>query len=336
MSAERLIHVDDSLPGISRERSGVGWKYRDARGRLIRGRDEIDRLNAIALPPAYEDAWFCPAPNGHILATGYDARGRKQYRYHPEFRLAQEVDKYDRCAAFGHALPLLRARLADDLARRTLCQERIVGAVVRLLDLAALRVGNEEYAVANKSFGATTLRQRHARISGRTLRLSYRAKSGAKKDVTISDRNLATLVRRLQDLPGQNLFQYQDGDDLCAVGSGDVNAYIREAMGDAFSAKHFRTWSASVEAFTFLHGAPEAPTLKAMLAHVADRLGNTPAVARKAYVHPAMIAAAQERGNFAADAGPLPRATRYLSRYERGFLAWLERAPGAAALLRSA
>lgn len=331
-----LIHVDDSLPGISRTRSGVGWRYRDAQGKIIRDREEIDRLNAIALPPAYEDAWFCPAPNGHILATGYDARGRKQYRYHPEFRLAQDADKYDRCAAFGHALPLLRARLEDDLARRSLSQERVVGAVVRLLDLAALRVGNEQYAAANNSFGATTLRQRHATLSGKTLRLSYRAKGGAQREVSITDRNLATLVRRLQDLPGQHLFQYRDADSLCVVGSADVNSYIREAMGADFSAKHFRTWSASVEAFTYLYDAPEPPTLKAMVTHVADWLGNTPAVARKAYVHPAMIAAAQERGSFAADAGPLPRATRYLSRYERGFLNWLERAPGAEALLRSA
>ncbi len=336
MSALRLIHVDDSLPGISRERSGIGWKYRDAKGKLIRDRDEIDRLNAIALPPAYEDAWFCPAANGHILATGYDARGRKQYRYHPDFRLAREADKYDRCAAFGHALPLLRARLADDLNRRTLCQERIVGAVVRLLDLAALRVGNEQYVTANKSFGATTLRQRHAKLTGKTLRLNYVAKGGAKREVTISDRSLTTLVRRLQDLPGQKLFQYEDTGGLCAVASEDVNAYIREAMGGEFSAKHFRTWSASVEAFAFLYDAPEPPTLKAMLEHVSNHLGNTPAIARKAYIHPAMLAAAQERIDFAAAAGPLPRATRYLSRYERGFLTYLERAPDAAALLRSA
>ena len=336
MSAVRLIHVDDSLPGIGRERAGDGWRYRDAKGKLIRDRHEIARLNAVALPPAYEDAWFCPAPNGHILATGYDARGRKQYRYHPEFRLAREADKYDRCAAFGHALPLLRARLADDLARRTLCQERVVGAVVRLLDLAALRVGNEQYVAANKSFGATTLRQRHASLTGRTLRLNYRAKGGAERVVTISDRSLTTLVRRLQDLPGQKLFQYDDEGEFCAVGSEDVNAYIRDAMGEEFSAKHFRTWSASVEAFAFLYDADEPPTLKMLLAHVSDRLGNTPAIARKAYIHPTMIAAAQERGDFAAAAGPLPRATKYLSRYERGFLTYLERAPDAAALLRSA
>lgn len=336
MPFPRLIHVDDGLPGITRERVGEGWRYRDAKGQIIRDRDEIARLNAIALPPAYEDAWFCPAANGHILATGYDARGRKQYRYHPDFRLARDADKYDRCAAFGHALPLLRVRLTDDLARRSLCQERVVGAVVRLLDLAALRVGNEQYVAANKSFGATTLRQRHAKLSGQTLRLSYRAKGGAQRLVTISDRNLTTLVRRLQDLPGQNLFQYEDDGAVCAVGSDDVNAYIRDAMGDEFSAKHFRTWSASVEAFSFLYDAPEPPTLKAMLEHVADRLGNTPAIARKAYVHPAMIAAAQERGDFAAAAGPLPRVAKYLSRYERGFLAYLERAPAAAALLQSA
>ncbi|OHD10108.1 DNA topoisomerase IB [Sphingopyxis sp. RIFCSPHIGHO2_12_FULL_65_19] len=336
MSAPRLVHVDDSLPGISRERSGTGWRYRDAKGRIIRERDEIDRLNAIALPPAYEDAWFCPAPNGHILATGYDARGRKQYRYHPDFRIAREADKYDRCAAFGHALPLLRARLADDLNRRTLCCERVVAAVVRLLDLAALRIGNEQYVAANKSFGATTLRQRHAKLAGRTLRLNYVAKGGARREVTISDRSLSTLVRRLQDLPGQKLFQYVDGDDVCAVGSDDVNAYIRDAMGNEFSAKHFRTWSASVEAFAFLYDAPEPPMLKAMLERVASRLGNTPAIARKAYIHPAMLAAAQRGEDFSAAIGNLPRATRYLSRYERGFLTYLEQAPAAAVLLQSA
>lgn len=336
MPTARLIHIDDGLPGFTRERIANGWRYRDTKGKIIRDRDEIARLNAIALPPAYQDAWFCPAANGHILATGYDARGRKQYRYHPDFRLAQEADKYDRCAAFGHSLPLLRARLEDDLARRTLCQERVVGAVVRLLDLAALRVGNEQYVAANKSFGATTLRQRHARLTGQTLRLNYRAKGGAQRLVTISDRSLATLVRRLQDLPGQNLFQYEDAGGVCAVASEDVNAYIQDAMRGEFSAKHFRTWTASVEAFAFLHDAPEPPTLKAMLEHVADRLGNTPAIARKAYVHPAMIAAAQERGDFAAAAGPLPRAAKYLSRYERGFLTYLEQAPDAAALLRSA
>jgi DNA topoisomerase-1 len=336
MPSPRLIHVDDGLPGISRERVGEGWRYRDPKGKIIRDREEIARLNAIALPPAYEDAWYCPAANGHILATGYDARGRKQYRYHPDFRLAQEADKYDRCAAFGHALPLLRARLESDLARRTLCQERVVGAVVRLLDLAALRVGNEQYVAANKSFGATTLRRRHARLTGQTLRLSYRAKGGARREVAISDRNITTLVRRLQDLPGQHLFQYQDADGVCAVGSDDVNAYIREAMGGAFSAKHFRTWTASVEAYAFLYDAPDPPTLKAMVEHVADRLGNTPAIARKSYVHPAMIAAAQARDDFAGATGALPRATKYLSRYERGFLTYLERAPDAAALLRSA
>ena len=335
-AAPRLIHVDDSLPGIRRERAASGWRYRDAAGKVIRDRAEIERLNAIALPPAYEDAWFCPAANGHILATGYDARGRKQYRYHPDFRAAREADKYDRCASFGQALPLLRARLESDLRRRSLCADRVVAAVVRLLDLAALRVGNEQYVAANKSFGATTLRRRHARLEGQHLRLRYRAKGGARREVTISDRSLATLVRRLQDLPGQHLFQYEDAEGPCAVGSDEVNAYIREAMGADFSAKHFRTWWASVEAFACLYDAEEPPSLKAMLTRVSDRLGNTPAVARRAYVHPAMIAAAQDRGDFAAVAGRLPRATKYLSRYERGFLTYLERAPDAGALLRSA
>lgn len=337
MDPSALIHVDDSLPGIGRERAGSdGWRYRDAKGRIIRDRAEIARLDAIALPPAYRDAWFCPAANGHILATGYDARGRKQYRYHPQFRLARDAEKYDRCAAFGHGLPLLRARLADDLGRRTLCRDRVVAAAIRLLDLAALRVGNEEYAATNKSFGATTLRQRHARPAGRTLRLRYRAKGGVPREVAVNDRTLATLVRRLQDLPGQHLFQYRDGDALCNVTSDDVNGYIREAMGEDFSARHFRTWSASVEAFAFLFDAPEPPPLKAMLTHVSAHLGNTPAIARKAYIHPAMIAAAQERLRFGEAVGRLPRATRYMSRHERGLLSYLESVPGAAALLRSA
>lgn len=335
MAAARLIHTDDSLPGISRERVGDGWRYRDASGKIVRDRAEITRLNAIALPPAYEDAWFCPAANGHILATGYDARGRKQYRYHPDFRMAREADKYDRCAAFGQALPLLRARLVDDLRRRKLSPERVVAAVVRLLDLAALRVGNEQYVLANKSFGATTLRRRHVTLKGERLRLAYRAKGGARREVTISDRSLVTLVRRLQDLPGQHLFQYEDEDGARVVASDDVNAYIRDAMGEDFSAKHFRTWSASVAAFTFLYDADAPPALKPMLAHVAAQLGNTPAIARRAYIHPAMIAAAQRRGDFAAAAGALPRSTRYLSRYERGFLNYLEQAPDAAVLLQS-
>lgn len=322
-----IVYCDDAMPGISRRRARRGWVYRDPDGARITDREEIDRLNHIGLPPAYRDAWYCPDPNGHIQAVGWDERGRKQYRYHPDFRAARDAEKYDRCALFGEMLPKLRARVGVDLATRRHSKDRTVAAIVRLLDVGHLRVGNECYAQTNRSFGVTTLRDRHAEIHGATLRLRYRAKSGKIRTLAITDRGLARFVKKCQDLPGQQLFQYVGADGVPhGVSSGDVNAYIRDASGEDFTAKHFRTWSASVIAFRALAAAAEPIGLKAMLAPVTDALGNTPAIARKSYVHPALVDLAKDRAaqeRFRA-ALALPRATRYLDRYERGLIAFLK------------
>ncbi|RSY77671.1 DNA topoisomerase IB [Sphingomonas koreensis] len=334
-----LRYCDDSRPGITRRKLSQGWGYWDADGHRITNRDEIDRLNAVGLPPAYTDAWYCPHPNGHLQATGIDARGRKQYRYHPEFRAAQEAAKYDRCAAFGHLLPGLRARIEADLRKRSLSKERAVAAVVRLLDRGHVRVGNEGYAKANKSFGATTLRKRHAKLNGTSLKLQYRAKSGKLRTLTLTDTSLRSFVKRCQDLPGQHLFGWLDAaGEAHPVTSTDVNDYIRDAMGDDFTAKHFRTWGASVIAFEALVDADAPIGLNTMLEPVTEALGNTPAIARKSYVHPQLIELAKDRDAQRAfrDALTLPRATRHLSRAERGLIAFLEHNAMAAPSARNA
>ena len=320
-----LTYVDRQGPGITRKKMRHGWGYFDTDGNRITDRDEIDRLNKIGLPPAYVDAWFCPDPYGHIQATGVDEKGRLQYRYHLGFREAQEAAKYDRCGAFGHALPKLRKQVEADLHARGLTKARAVAAVVRLLDLGRVRVGNEDYAKANKSFGATTLRTRHAKLKGSTLKLQFRAKSGKLRNLTITDRSLAGIVKRCQDLPGQHLFQYLDDDGVARpVTSSDVNAYIQAAMGAGYSAKHFRTWGASVMAFEALASAKHDISLKTMLEPVTEALGNTPAIARKSYVHPRLIALVKD-GQAAWRAGlKLPRSKHHLTRYERGLIAMLE------------
>jgi len=322
-----LCYVDDALPGITRRRCGKGWTYVDAKGDRITDKAEIRRLNGVGLPPAYRDAWFCPSPEGHIQAIGYDEKGRKQYRYHPEFRAQQEAAKYDRCASFGRALPLLRARVDEDLLEGRPTRDAVIAAVVRLLDLGHVRVGNEAYAQANKSFGATTLRTRHAKIAGKTVKMRFKGKSGQLQELSITDRNLTRLVKQCQDLPGQHLFQYVDADgEAQPVTSTDVNAYIKEAMGDEFTAKHFRTWGASVIAFEQICAAGEGGVnLKKMLEPVAKALGNTPAISRKSYVHPALVEAVKT--NPADPLGGLqcPRPTRYLSSAERGLIEFLER-----------
>lgn len=320
----RIVYCDDSMPGITRRKVRHGWGYWDPQGKRITDRDEIDRLNAVGLPPAYRDAWFSAKPNGHIQAVGWDERGRKQYRYHPDFRAAREAEKYDRCAAFGEALPRLRARVEADLNTRQHSKERTVAAIVKLLDIGYLRVGNEDYAKANKSFGATTLRDRHADIRGNTLKLRYRAKSGKMRTLAITDGSLARFVKKCQDLPGQQLFQYINGDgEPHGVTSTDVNDYIRDATGDDFTAKHFRTWGASVIAFEALASADKDIGLKTMLEPVTEALGNTPAIARKSYVHPALIELTKHGQAAFREHLDLPRATRYLDRYERGLIAFL-------------
>ncbi len=324
---EKLVYVDDSLPGITRRRAGRGWAYHDASGALIRDPAERRRLDAIALPPAYTDAWFCPSPDGHILATGIDDAGRKQYRYHPAFRAARESAKYDACASFGKRLPLIRKRVEEDLAASGVPREAALAAVVRLLDLSAIRIGNEQYARANDSYGATTLRADHAEVGRRRLELHFVGKGGKAHDLTVEDADLAAAVRQMADLAEEgeeHLFRYEDeGGTVRPVTSADVNAYLRETMGADFSAKHFRTFHASSLAFEKLAEGPGEVRLKEMLDHVAERLGNTPAIARSAYIHPALIARIE--GQAAWRAGlRLPRRTRWLSRAERGLIAFLE------------
>lgn len=324
---EKLIFVDDSLPGITRRRAGSGWAYFDAKGKRITDPEERVRLNAIALPPAYRDAWFCPAANGHILAIGYDDRGRKQYRYHPDFRAARETEKFEGCASFGRLLPLVRKRVDQDLAGNALSRERIVASVVRLLDLGAIRVGNECYSKANRSYGATTLRQRHAEVTGKTLKLRFRAKSGVLRELSLTDGHLARLVRRMQDLPGQHLFQYVDADqEYHPVTSSDVNEYLAETMGERFTAKSFRTWHASVMAFDILANAEGQVSIKQLTAEVAAHLGNTPAVTRKSYIHPLLFDLADRQAKW-RETLKLPRATQWLSREERGLIELLEGPP---------
>ena len=329
----KLKYVEDGQPGITRKRAGRGWAYFDADGSRITDREEIDRLNAIALPPAYKQAWFCPTGEGHILATGIDDKGRKQYRYHPDHRSRQEAEKFDQCLEFGKLLPKVRKRVEKDLAQRRLSRERAIANVVRLLDLGIVRVGNESYARSNKSFGATTLRRRHASVSGKTVKLRFKAKSGKTCEVAVTDRRLAHFVRKMDDLPGQNLFQYlgEDGEPH-TVGSSEVNDYLCETMGEHFTAKNFRTWHASVIAFCLLAESKEQLSIKALMEEVSDKLGNTPAIARKSYVHPAVVALIERQQKWRASL-KLPRSTQWLSRHERGLIELLEASPSAEKLL---
>jgi len=309
-----LNYTNSEDLSISRRRCGRGWAYYDGAGKRVTDRQEINRLNSLALPPAYRDARFNPDPDGHLQAVGTDLRGRRQYRYHPEFRSAQEADKYSACIEFGLALPRLRRQLEAGLAAPPTSRDAVIAAMVRILDQAYLRIGNEAYRRDNNSFGLTTLRNRHARLSKSALELHYRGKSGITRKVRLTDRSLTRIVRRCQDLPGQNLFQFVDEEGMVrAVKSGDVNAYLREAMGGPFTAKHFRTWHASAIAF---EARREGLALKDVLDRVSQALGNTPAIARKAYIHPAVIETPADELQLMR----LPRATQWQSRAERGLL----------------
>ena len=326
--AKRLRHSSDSEAGYTRRRTGRSWAYFDEHEKRVTNRDEIDRLNAIGLPPAYTDAWFCKDANGHLQATGIDARGRKQYRYHADFRKRRDKSKFADCLEFGATLPRLRARVEKDLRKRKLDRDTVLGAVVRLLDTEFIRIGNEEYARSNKSFGATTLRTHHLRHQGGKLRMRFPAKHGIVREMTISDRNLKRIVSKCQELPGQLLFQYINGDGVPQpVTSADVNDYIRKASGGDFTAKHFRTWAASVIFFEqLLAKAEEARlSLKTALEPVAQALGNTPAISRNSYVHPVLIDALQDDSRDPLGRFELPRQRRRLSATETGLIAFLKR-----------
>ena len=292
-----LRYVTDRSAGIRRRRSGRGFAYYDPDGRLIRDGREVQRIRSLAIPPAWRDVWICPSPSGHLQATGRDAKGRKQYRYHVRWREVRDEAKYERLPSFAALLPALRRRVARDLAEPVLSVRKVVAAVVQLLERTRIRVGNEEYARANRSFGLTTLESAHARIKGSTVRFRFRGKSGKFHDITFSDARLARIVRRCQELPGRHLFQYLDDEGATHdVGSADVNDYLREVMGQDFTAKDFRTWSGTVLAaqkLCAMESASSATAAKqnvlAAIDQVADSLGNTRAVCRKCYIHPAIV-----------------------------------------------
>ncbi|HEY4079623.1 MAG TPA: DNA topoisomerase IB [Burkholderiaceae bacterium] len=293
-STRNLVYVSDEMPGLQRIRKGRGFAYRASNGVWLRDNGEIQRIRKLAIPPAYRDVWICPLPNGHLQATGRDARGRKQYRYHPLWREARESDKFGRLTEFGESLPRLRTRVAKDLEESGLSRTKLLATLVRLLDTTLLRVGNDEYARSNGSYGLTTLRNSHVQISAGSLRLKFRGKSGVPHDISVEDPRVARIVRRCRDLPGQDLFQYEDGAGVHGIGSADVNSYLAEVCGSGFTAKDFRTWHGSARALELTQLAckkdPEAFNAKAVLTEVAESLRNTPAVCRKSYLHPAILA----------------------------------------------
>ena len=298
---EGLLYANDQMPGFTRTKRGKGFVYWQANGQQLRDGKQIARIQKLAIPPAYTGVWICPHPQGHIQATGRDARGRKQYRYHADWGLAKSETKFDRLPEFGAALPSIRAKVKRGLAAYTgadVQRGTVLAAIVRLLDTTLVRVGNDEYAQSNGSFGLTTLRKRHVDIHGSQLRLRFRGKSGVQHDVTFADPRVARVVRRCQTLPGQELFHYvDDKGEVQSVGSTDVNAYLEAACKGKFTAKEFRTWHGSVVALQLwrklsdaeqLH--PTAVKANQLLAEVADLLGNTLAVCRKSYVHPRVLA----------------------------------------------
>ncbi len=322
-----MRHSSDSEPGYSRKRMGRYWAYFDEDGERVTDRDTIERLNAIALPPAYTDAWYCKDANGHLQATGIDARGRKQYRYHERFRERADKKKFEGLLEFGHALTRIRTRVEDDLSSRKLSREKVLAAVVRLLDTQYLRVGNERYAKTNKSFGATTLLCRHVKTKDGKVRMRFNAKGGKTREVVITDRRLGRIVRQCQELPGQALFQYINGDgNPHQITSADVNDYIREISGGDFTAKHFRTWWASVIALGRVLDSEEERrvSVKTVIEPVAEALGNTVAISRKSYVHPAIVDAVKDQPRDPLDGLKRPRDWKWLSSTEVAFLKFLE------------
>jgi len=295
--AAGLRYVSDTAPGIRRRRAAKGFRYLDANGKAVRDEATLARIRRLAIPPAWEDVWICTRDDGHLQATGRDARGRKQYRYHPQWREVRDETKYGRMAAFGRALPRIRRRVQRDVALPGLTREKILATCVRLLETTFIRVGNEEYAKENASFGLTTLRTRQVKVNGSKIRFQFRGKSGVEHEIELEDRSMAAIVKRVRELPGQELFQYVDEDGTRrVVDSADVNAYIREAAGGEFTSKDFRTWAGTLlaaralrDAGAFESKANAARNVNEAIASVAKLLGNTKAVCRKCYVHPAVI-----------------------------------------------
>jgi DNA topoisomerase-1 len=293
-----LRYATDQVPGFTRRRRGRGFSYLDRDGKTIRDPAILARIRSIVIPPAWTDVWICPWPNGHLQATGRDARGRKQHRYHPDFRAARDEAKFGRLVEFASALPRIRKRVDRDLARPGVPREKVLAAVVRLLELTLIRVGNGEYTRLNQSFGLTTLRGRHVQIEGTAIRFRFKGKGGTPHEVDLRDRRLATVIRHCQDLPGQELFQYSEDGTVCDVTSDDVNAYLRDISKGDFTAKDFRTWAGTVMAYQSLCELPEPPDERTTKRNVVEAvrrtaaaLRNTPAVSRQAYIHPAVLEA---------------------------------------------
>jgi len=301
--AAGLRYVDDSQPGIRRVRNGTSFRYVGERGNVIKNQRTLARISSLAVPPAWTDVWICRDELGHLQATGRDARGRKQYRYHPGWQTVRDESKYERLIAFAKALPRIRRQVARDLRRKGLNREKVLAAVVRFLETTLIRVGNDEYAKSNGSFGLTTMRNRHASVRGARVRFEFRGKSGIEHDIDLEDPKLARIVRQCQELPGQELFEYVDDDDVVKdIGSSDVNAYLREISGHEFTAKDFRTWAGTALAAQALQEfedfdsqAAAKRNITQAIERVAERLGNTKAICRKCYVHPAVIDAYMDR-----------------------------------------
>ena len=295
--AAGLRYTPDAGSGITRRRACNGWSYIDPDGAVIRDAEELQRIRALVIPPAWTDVWINPNPRGHIQATGRDARGRKQYRYHDSWRAIRDETKFSRMISFGEALPRIRERVAADLELPGLPREKTLAIAVRILDESLIRVGNEEYARENDSYGLTTLRNDHVDVSGSTVHFTFRGKSGKTHEIDVRDRRVARVISRMQDLPGEHLFQYLDSDgEPHAIGSEDVNDYLREIAREAFTAKDFRTWGGTVLAARHLRERGPFESQTAMKANivaavdaVAASLGNTRAVCRAAYIHPAVL-----------------------------------------------
>jgi DNA topoisomerase-1 len=332
--AASLRYVNDQQPGIRRKRAGTGWSYAGSDGRPIRDRETLRRIRALAIPPAWTDVWICAHPMGHLQATGRDARGRKQYRYHTRWHAVRDETKYGRMLLFGSTLPRIRSRVHDDLALPGLPRNKLLATIVALLERTLIRVGNDEYARTNRSFGLTTLQNRHVEIEGAKMAFNFRGKGGKAHTIKLSDRRLARLVKRCRELPGQDLFQYVDeSGEPQPISSADVNEYLQEISGQDFTAKDFRTWAGTLLAASELTTTELADTIaetKSIIAraveHVAHQLGNTPTICRKCYIHPAVLEAYQERALFDRWHQSLEGAEEQegLGREERALLIFLE------------
>lgn len=316
-SVAQLRYMRDDVPGIRRVRAGRGFTYRTPDGRAVRDKRTFARIRALVIPPAWVDVWIAPVPHAHLQATGRDAKRRKQYRYHPRWRQVRDETKYERLIPFAAALPRIRARVARDLARAGLPREKVLAMIVRLLETTFIRVGNEEYARENGSYGLTTLRNHHVRIDGDRTELRFKGKSGKRHGVAVTDRRLARLVRQLVELPGQELFQYLDAnEEPQPVTSADVNDYLREISGGDFTAKDFRTWAGSVLAARHFASVPrdaaEARSFAVdVIKAVAEQLGNTVSVCRSCYIHPLVLSALTDARAARRWSARATRSTRY-------------------------